>query len=28
MLKIRFTAAMNLHCGPNDEPYRYSRTGA
>jgi hypothetical protein len=28
MLKIRFTAAMNLHCGPDDEPYRYSRTGA
>jgi hypothetical protein len=28
MLKIRFTAAMNLRCGPNDEPYRYSHTEA
>ena len=27
-LKIRFEAAMNLHRGPNDEPYRYSHTEA
>ena len=24
LLKIRFSAAMNLHCGPNDKPYRYT----
>lgn len=28
MLKIRFTAAMNLHCGIDDEPWQYSRTEA
>ena len=25
MLKIRFESAMNLHCGPDDVPYKYDR---
>ena len=24
ILRIRFEAAMNLNCGPNDTPYRYN----